>query len=625
MKIRNLLAMTAGVLLWGTSPAIADTYNIGYCPADVSDTENVSAQGTGENLTVEPLIRISAATMPALKGASITAVRCYLRTDYEQKSKYSRISVYVGHPSDPDAVKLHKKTNLYQGWNEIELDEPVVIGDQDVYVGYQVFENSGEQRLPIMSYSKACPAGAYILKLGTNAHKEMTANGTPFIQAVVEADPEAMAVPAVACAIYDVPMRVAPDADFSAGLYVKNLSSTPINSCTFTAGGREVELTAAIPAFGFAEIPVTPHTAATEGSDVAFPYGITAVNGTPLAAAAMSELSLFVTRDNFIRIPLLEEYTSMECHNCPYMSYWIDKTLKEYTKPVAFVTHHSGFVEDDFTQEVDRQLVKLLGVNGNPYCTMDRSQLPTCKSVLLGTGEMGYWTKSYTQLFDYSSNLPAYASVNIEPNADNSSVTVSGRVALGNMTSDDKVRISAYLVENHIPASLDRYAQAGVHFDPIPDAPSDLAKNYTHNGVIRQVLNKVPLGDAFTFDSEGNYSVTYPVAPLAAECVAANCKIVAFVHRVNAEDVTDCFVLNTGISAPLGSEAGICAPTVAAPSELQLSVIDGRIAVSTPVRSLRLFTAAGREVNPSLRQPRGIYIVRAVLPDGTTATAKAAL
>lgn len=625
MNIRQLLSLTAGVLLWGTPAAFADTYNIGYCPSDIADTENIIAQGTGQNSTVEPLIRISAQTMPALKGAKITAVRCNLRADYEQKSKYSRISVYVGNPGDQDVVKLHKKTNLYQGWNEITLDEPVVIGDKDIYVGYQVFENSGELNYPIISYSKACPSGAYTLKLGSNGYKEMTTNGTPFIQAVVEANPEAMATPAVACALYDVPLRVAPDAEFSAGLYVKNLSSTPITSLTFTAAGRDVELTASIPAFGFAEIPVTPHTDTTEGTDVAFPYGITAVNGTPLAVAATAELQLFVTRDNFIRIPLLEEYTSQLCVNCPYMSYWIDKTLAAYSKPVAFVTHHSGFREDAFTQEVDRQLTSLLGVTGNPYCTMDRTKLPTRNSVLLGTGEMGYWTKSYTELLDYSSNSPAYASVNIELADDHRSATVSGRVTIGTVSSDDKVRISAYLVEDHIPSTADHYPQMGVHVDPIPDAPADLAKNYTHNGVIRQVLNTVPLGDEFTFDDKGNYSVTFPIDALNAECVPANCKIVAFVHRVNTDDPADCFVLNTGISATLGSDAGIGAPTVADPAELQVSVIDGRIVVSTPVRSVRVFTASGREVNRALPQPCGVYIVRAILPDGSTASAKAIL
>lgn len=619
------MALTAGVLLWSSPAVFADTYNFGYCPADVSETESIIAQGTGQNTTVEPLIRISSAAVPALKGATITAVRCNLRADYEQKSKYSRISVYVGHPADPDVVKLHKKTNLYKGWNEIALDEPLTIGDKDIYIGYQVFENSGELNHPIMSYANACPDGAYILKLGPDEYKDMTTNGTPFIQAVVENTPEAMAAPAVACALYGVPMRVAPDSEFAASLYVKNLSSTPVTSLTFTAAGHDVELTAAIPAFGFAEIPVSPRTGSTEGSDVALAYGVTAVNGSPLAVPSLSELALFVTRDNFIRIPLLEEYTSHSCRNCPYMSYWIDKTLSEYTKPVAFVTHHSGFIEDDFTQEVDRQLVSLLGVKGNPFCTMDRTKLPTRASVLLGTGDMGYWTKSYTQLFDYSSTSPAYASVDIAMADDRTSATVSGRVTLGTVTADDKVRISAYLVENHIPSSDDVYPQAGVHYDVIENAPTDLAKNYTHNGVIRQVLNSVPLGDKFTFDAEGNYSVTFPIAALDAECVPANCKIIAFIHRVNTENPEDCFVLNTGISAPFGAESGICAPTVAARADLQVSVVDGCISVSTPVRSVRVFNASGRQVNPAVAQQRGIYVVSAILADGTPATAKVAI
>ncbi|MDE6120096.1 MAG: hypothetical protein K2F82_09550 [Muribaculaceae bacterium] len=52
---------------------------------------------------------------------------------------------------------------------------------------------------------------------------------------------------------------------------------------------------------------------------------------------------------------------------------------------------------------------------------------------------------------------------------------------------------------------------------------------------------------------------------------------------------------------------------------------DKRINVVSPAVSVKIYDINGRTVNPSSPQSNGIYVIAAMLPDGTSATAKVAV
>ena len=134
------------------------TIHYGYGPDNVTP-EDVKALGTGENAYISCLICLDPSTDPVvekLKGKQVKGVRCFLRAAYEQKrQKYSYIMHTTGSP-DAEATKVY--CNFKEGWNEILFDTPVTIGDEKIFLGYQVFEVRGSA-WPLVCYAKASVPG----------------------------------------------------------------------------------------------------------------------------------------------------------------------------------------------------------------------------------------------------------------------------------------------------------------------------------------------------------------------------------------------------------------------------------------------------------------------------------
>ena len=597
----------------------------GYSPTDVQDESRTSFIGSNKNNSLEAVIRVSAAATPQFKGGKITAVRFNLRSDYAQQNSYSRLRVYKG---GLDGTPLYSiARNFHAGWNTVALPAPLEIGSDDIYVGFQVFETQAEAPLPVVSYSNGCTAQSAYINVGKTGWQEQTLRA-PYIQAVIETTADAAATPQAMSSIYDVPLRVAPNEKFAANLYVKNVSSTPITEMVLTHDNGTITLTKDIPAYGYAEFPVEILTGAQEASDVKLNYSITSINGQPVQNPFKGQTTLFVTSDNFIRVPVFEEFTSTMCQNCPYMSYWMDKAFEEYNKPYIYLTRHAGFVQDQFTQPVDVELDQIFGVSnyGNPSLIIDRKKMDGQKSIVLGTGEMGYWTNTYIEMLESSAASPAYASVNVKANAALTEAEVSGRVTLGSMTSDGNVRLSAYLVEDFVESSATKNPQMGVHVSPIEGAPDELFQTYSHNGIVRAVLTKEQMGDAFTFDAKGNYSAKFEIPALEADWNAANCHVVALVHRYNKADASDNYILNAGDSHFRHLNSSIEDVTLNYDSELQVRLTaDRRIEILSDVASPRLYDMAGRQMDLNMPQLPGIYVLSAITPSGRPATLKLAI
>lgn len=626
--IRNICAM---LLLVPAAASAQTTGYFGFAPYEVKPDE-ISAQGSGKNMYLECAIKLDPKQTPyfeKMKGCSIVGVRCYLRTDYKQKLKgFSSVNLYEG---SLDAEPVRKTVNFTEGWNEVMFDEPYTITDKTVYVGYRVFELQGDQSLPMVSYRNASVTGGYYVCADRGAWEETTDRGTLLIQAIIS-DPtgNVFSAPGAAAHAAQAPRIVAPDAPFEGAFYIHNFSSRPISSVTVTTDKPQrnynITLPSPVEAYGSALIPAEIFTGEEEGLDVALTSSVTAVDGSETSPAHYSTTRLYVSRDNFIRVPLIEEYTSLKCVNCPFMSYFLEKGREAFGKPHVFVSHHSGFSYDDFTQDVDRELEYMFfGKMGNPYATYDRTILPGQVTIMIGARTAD--VEPYTEYITLANEMPALASVKVNAEQTDNSITVSvsGRVKLGDKLSDGKVYLSTYLVEDNIPRGT-KYPQEGVDENLDPDSPADLFDTFKHQGVIRHNFCTSPLGDLITCDDEGNYSVSYPAVAFDKDWNVGNCHVVAFLHRINKEDPRDNYVLNAGDSKPFNSASINEVTAEEGPDALRYVVTpDRHVVVTTAVRAIHLYTLAGVEIDAGSQLSSGVYILQVTLPSGAKTSRKIAI
>lgn len=510
---------------------------------DTLKMEAMAGVGSNKNSFVQGAVLFDPATDPSLarlKGKSIKGIRCYLRADYKQaRQKRSAVQVFQGSFSNN---VLTQYVDLTEGWNNVYFDEPLTIGDDKLYLGVQVYETIG-QPYPLVTFAKASVPQSCWINLGKKSWEEYTDRGTLLIAALLdEADAEAFANAAYAQNTTH-PQTVAPDADFEGGLYVHNFTNKPLQSIEIAMQGegsetptlRTIDLPEEIPAYGSAIVQATLHSGTKQGTSVDWTATVTKINGEAAQEARPGTTKLFVTRDNFIRTPIVEEFTSQRCVNCPQMAYFLEKAFEQYEGKYVYLSHHVGFVNDVFTASADEEIRYIFGGYENEYnpaIMYNRAILEGESTVIQGIRDMS--SEPYLNALAEAANMPAMAEVNIENS--NGNVTVSGRVAADLIES--QLYLSCYLVEDGI--TTDNYPQLGMTDE---DAPADLKDVFRHNGVILHHFTSSAAGDLISPDTEGRYSMVF--TSIEKEGFGGTRqRIVALVHRTNKKNLRDNQVLN---------------------------------------------------------------------------------
>lgn len=631
--MRNLsiysLALLAGSLLLPAATAGATGY-YGFAPNDCPQ-EEISAVGTGSNAFMEAAILLDPsadALVKRLKGSRITGVRCYLRADYKQKSKgFSCVKVY---PGSLDAEPTVRTVNFSAGWNEVMLDEPIEIGDEPLYVGYQVFETQGVP-YPLASYRDASFPGACFINPKNSGWQEYDNRGALMVQAIIEgADDEFSGCAAVSAG--NAPLIVAPGTEFDCTLFIHNQGAQSVSQleylCLDSRGEvlyeASVDFPTPLAAYGSTSVAATLAAPSEEGSSVPVTLHAKSIDGAPARESIASPLSLYVSSDVFSRVPLVEEFTGLSCQNCPFMFYYLDKALEESGMPHIYVAHHAGFVNDVLTKPCDEEILYLFGSDNtfNPAAMYDRRVFGSDETPIMGANEPS--TQPYLDRISEAMRFPALAKVLVDETGGGESMgcRIYGKISKAMLDRKDGIYISAYLVEDPVPA--DKYRQIGL--DPLPDgAPDDLLDRFCHRGVIRHVYNSDPLGDMLSIDADGNFEVSFPEAALASDWDASKCSVIAAVHKVDKENLKENYVLNAGAKRwnDYANGAGICPPSYDSPDRVHVYVdANGRAACDSESASLRIFTAGGAEISASSRLNTGLYIVEYRLADGSRGTSK---
>ena len=514
----------------------------GYAPGNVQ-AEEVAGLGSGMNKFVQGMTLFDPASDPALarmKGKKVVGVRCYMRADYKQaKNKRSAALASTGTVGN---IVRTQYADLLQGWNDVLFDEPLVIGDAPIYLGVQAYETIGTA-YPLVVYTRAIVPHSCFINIGKTSWEEYTDRGTPLIMALVEDEAAACFERTAYAQNTTHPQTVAPERDFQGELYVHNFTSETILSVEIAMQGegaasptlRTITLPAPLPAYGSTIVSAQLRAGATESTTATWEATVTRVNGQEAQPGRPGVTQLYVTYDNFIRTPLIEEFTSQRCINCPQMAYFLEKALQEYEGDYVYVAHHSGFYEDVFTTQPDREILYVFGGYENEYnpaIMYNRAIMEGETKIIQGVRDMS--PEPYKAALELAADMPAMAEVNIE--SANGLVTVSGRVARDLVGK--QLYLSCYLVEDGI--TIDKYPQTGMDD---ADAPADLKDVFRHNGVILHYFNSDPVGDLLSVNADGKYSASFPTVEKEGFGGTGR-RLVAFVHKVNKNDLRDNQVLN---------------------------------------------------------------------------------
>lgn len=622
--MKKFLLSLFAIISWAANAQTPVHY--GYAPDQVVP-EEIQAQGTGENTYVGGMICLDPAdpVIQRLKGHQVKGVRCYLRAEYIGKRQKR---TYIQHVSGtPDATATKTYCDFAEGWNEIMFDEPITIGDEKLFVGLQVYELRGTP-YPLVCYAGVSVPGGSWINLKNEGWKEYSDRGTLFIQAILDDDAASKLENTVYAKVASAPLTVAPAQTFDAKVYIHNHSAQPIESIeleTIGQGDTEahtqtVNFDTPLPAYGGCIINLPVRAGCESGASQWLELSVKSANGNLTQASAAGRTLHYITEDAFLRIPLIEEFTSQRCSNCPFMIYYLDKAMEEYAGPVLYVTHHTGFSDDAFTMPMDADLLYLFGSDYtyNPAVMYDRCVPKGEIAPIVGASEAS--TAPYTAAIVAASERPAMAEVLVDVDKSDTQIScrVHGRVNSEMATSGEPLYLSVYLVENGI--SVDKYPQLGLDSD---GAPEDLLERFKHNGVKRHVFNTVSTGDPLTLQADNTFSVDFAAANFNKLWNWDNCQVIAFVHMMNKDDMTKNEVLNAGSNKLNHLITGIQAVSNGPSTDVRFGVgANGTLQANVPVRSMQIHQLDGRIISSGMPLNSGIYVVSYTLHNGEAGARK---
>lgn len=628
MKQRYFMTMACALL--AGAYAHAESY-FGYAPLNPPE-EETSAQGSGKNAYAEAAITLDPTSNPvvaSLKGAKITGVRCFMRADYPQKSKRtSAVNIRIGSQA-ADVVKNY--ANFFAGWNDITLDTPVEIGDEPIYIGPMVYETSGNP-YPFVSAQGGAMPGGYSISLDKGAWQSLTERGNLMMYLVL--DRESSEMPRAAQAVpFNLPYVVAPESDFSCDLTIHNYSAEDIHEAEVTVydeDGESIYVTKVtfetpLAAYDTRTVSTGLRSGKTENPSVSYDIAVTAIDGVATELSPRSTYRMNVTDDAYLRIPLVEEFTSMQCVNCPFMAYYLDEAIERFGRPYVYITRHVGFADDHFTYPAEKELLYLFGNGGtyNPAIMNDRTVRSESDITPVYKAYTRASSDDYLADLVHSAESPAYARILVDSEVENGEVScvVRGKIADG--IDLEGLYINASYIENGIKAE-GRYRQSGIDDAP-EDAPADLAEKFRHNGVVRVAFNKNALGDRLEVDpATREFRVDFGKTAVDAGWKTENCETVAFISRVDKQNLKQNQVLNAGGTRwNKAVENGSGVESVDSESDVRVYVdADRCLRIEGEYKSAQVYSMSGMRLSAGSILSPGIYVVRVALGEGRTLTRK---
>ena len=487
------------LLLPSASLAGSTTKRLGYCPDELpADMHPVGIDGGSVRLSAA--IHLPWQTMMRYEGMQVTRIRFAVSEGFDDVAVWIRTSL------EESSRVVQSVSEVKHGWNEVTLSRPLAIDGQQLYIGYTATQPAGISG--ILAYGDGTEHTSWLAVDNQWADYHEYGLGVLFIQAVVEGEQRQRGATVVTLEA-DRELCQPMETVTLSGL-VENLGETDLDVCelTFTVDG-EVRATQTIQQH-MAPDATTAFTQQLSLDGCREGRHELAVVARPSAEAERRSAAVFVYESSYPRKLLLEHFTSLPCVNCPP----VDELLEEVVgrrSDVAWVSHHVGYKEDEFTIAASQPLLRY-GIDGNPYVMIDRTTLDGDRPPFtLG----GYTSAFVDQIFSFAAARPAMIALQTEATIDadgHLSVSVSGEAKTFVADLYPRATLHVYLLEDQVYAEGTQAGNANKHM---------------HDNIFRQVLTPVR-GQPVEWDADGRLTYSVTATPDAA-WEPQHLRVVAFV------------------------------------------------------------------------------------------------
>ncbi|MBR1732344.1 MAG: Omp28-related outer membrane protein [Alloprevotella sp.] len=431
---------------------------LGYCAgadAAAAQTANIGAVGN----RMSGAIRLSRATMMRYQGGRVTRIRFALAGNGAENC-----SVWLRRQLGERSVVVQSVPSVSAGWNEVELNKPLDIDGEELYVGFTAQQTTSAN---LLLHTGVATADAAWVAEGNNwASYYNFGVGALLIEAVVEADIKDYDLGVITL---QAPVLQAAGAEsvLPVTYEVENMGRTVVEgfraACSVdgVVVGAEVFSTPLQPA----EVQVlTMDAAITSMETGAHEVRVTVEPLSGVDEKAGNDVRaqtfyLYGEEDCRPRHVLLEHFTSIPCVQCPPADAMIEGVVSQRSD-IIWVSHHVGYRDDELTLEASRAYT-VFGVTGNPEVIIDRrtQALPETGSVPAFPAN-GLSATGFDALLTANAERPAFVGldVEVEAGADNIRISVTGDAVDFFQDLFPEHRLNVFLVEDGVQAKI---GQAG--------------------------------------------------------------------------------------------------------------------------------------------------------------------
>lgn len=515
------------------SSTLAHTIGVGYVNKQVGTSTFLKA--TGKN-NASAAIKVSNNDLSPYRGNTIKTVRISLPNT---KLFVDSIVVWVRQSLNGKNLAMGKITrfkddaygNIQEGWNEVALETPYSLSkDQDLYVGYTYYQRT---TICATRATDDVNQGVSFIQLGANTEWCEYSTGTFAIEAGIDGP-------------------TMPENDFwlmsSKGIILGNNTQQvevrlynrgqqPASLLTVECQGAGIDYTTQL-STNIQSDQMDTLTFVLPEVDFLCPGDsvkicITKINDQEdVNMANNTANSVF----NYLRILLLEEFTTERCPNCPKAAGYLHDLLsggEGLERQVAVVCHHSGYYTDSFTSQTDLDYEWFY--NGDTFAPAFMYNRTSCSTNTNGNTpvifpkDIDAVRSSIHNIIDKESALIVSSEAVFNEDGSQVTMTVNGKRLAPFGTSAP--RITVFLTEDNVLAD----AQAGSGTD-----------SYYHQHIMRSINNT--WGDVLTWkEDEFTYSYTFDVA---SNWKKEDLKLIAAIGSYDASNPNNCAIENVTMSTP---------------------------------------------------------------------------
>ncbi len=545
-------------LMGMAAPAFAETTTIGYVSPGCELTGDNGAQK--KDVWSSGAIFVPASTLHAMPGAQIKAVKAGIQS----KLHIDGLKVWIRQSLDGENLAEGSEDAMKKGWMEVSLDTPWTIPadiTDGIYIGYSVHQTGMSYCL---SNTSDPTEGGYFVNIDEEGWKDMSADGTLCLEAIVEGD-NLPATNLSVLAMETPKSYVVSRGTLVGNVTLKNHGVKPVgkfNVSLLVDGIKDAVQTIETPIVpgGVVKVPFILQPRLEDESVFNVSYVIDGIDSGD--DANMEDNSVNRTLEVLAlpveRVALIEEFTTEKCPNCPSAANLLNVYShdEQFVNNLAIVAHHAGYYTDQFTNDFDVALEWYYGSPSTyaPAMMLDR--------YVNGNGTPVSQVNSTTLERNLVNRIAVEPRLGLDVNAyydedDNTQLHVKVEGKKYSTSFCENPAVTIYLCENNIASSTQ--ASGGA--------------NFVHQHVARATNST--WGDQVDFDKDGclTYEYTFTVSP---NWKKENLEVVAFVHNKNTAKVNDNEVENAAkVSADNFKKSGVNTVVAEAEDEVEYYTLDG--------------------------------------------------